>query len=193
MANQSKKCYTYLKELLTNTKNFAKEERKIAISKKEANKIGSLRPTPKVLVSCRGLNGEENALAVAYCGNCSFDPPMLMVGIVPSRYSYQMIKESGCFVVNVTAKEYEETFNYLGSVSRRDEDKLEKMNVKRADGTVVNAPILTDCPVNIECTVVDSIITGSHEMFVGKVEYVHADESLINENGDIDYSKINLL
>ena len=163
------------------------------MEKKVASKINSLQPSPKVLVSCRGLNGEENALAVAYCGNCSFDPPMLMVGIVPSRYSYKMIKESGCFVVNIVDKDYEQVFNYLGSVSKKDEDKLEKMNVKRTNGTVVNAPILTDCPVNIECTIVDSIVTGSHEMFIGKVEYVHADEKYVNEKGDIDYSKINLL
>ncbi|NMC35033.1 MAG: flavin reductase family protein, partial [Veillonellaceae bacterium] len=50
----------------------------------------SLQPTPKVLVSCRGLNGEENVLAVAYCGNCSYAPPMVMVGIVPTRYSYPL-------------------------------------------------------------------------------------------------------
>ena len=161
--------------------------------KKEVNKGGSLQPSPKVLVSCRGLNGEENALAVAYCGNCSYDPPMLMVGIVPSRYSYKMIKESGCFVVNIVEKDYEEVFNYLGSVSKKDEDKLEKMNVKRADGVVVNAPILTDCPVNIECTIVDSIVTGSHEMFIGKVEYVHANEEYVDGEGNIEYSKINLL
>ena len=163
------------------------------MEKREASKINSLQPSPKVLVSCRGLDGEENALAVAYCGNCSFDPPMLMVGIVPSRYSYKMIKESGCFVVNIVDKDYEQVFNYLGSVSKKDEDKLEKMNVKRANGTVVNAPILTDCPVNIECTIVDSIVTGSHEMFIGKVEYVHADEKYVNGKGEIDYSKINFL
>ena len=161
--------------------------------KKEVNKGGSLQPSPKVLVSCRGLNGEENALAVAYCGNCSYDPPMLMVGIVPSRYSYKMIKESGCFVVNIVEKDYEEVFNYLGSVSKKDEDKLEKMNVKRSYGVVVNAPILTDCPVNIECTIVDSIVTGSHEMFIGKVEYVHANEEYVDGEGNIEYSKINLL
>ena len=59
------------------------------------------------------------------------------------------------------------------------------MNVKLQEGKVVNAPILSDCPVNIECTVVDSIMTGSHEMFIGKVEYVHADAKLINEDGTI--------
>ena len=63
-----------------------------------------LQPAPNVLVSCRDGNGKNNALAVAYCCNCSFDPPMVMVGIVPSRYSYAMVKESECFVVNLVPK-----------------------------------------------------------------------------------------
>ena len=161
--------------------------------KKEANKKDSLWPAPRVLVSCRGLNGEDNALAVAYCGNCSYAPPMIMVGIVPTRYSYKMIKESGCFVVNIAEKDYQEVFDYLGSVSKRDADKLKDKNVRIENGKVVNAPILADCPVNIECTVVDSIVTGSHEMFVGKVEYVHANENLLNEDGSIDFSKIQVI
>lgn len=152
-----------------------------------------LQPAPKILVSCKGLNGENNVLAVAYCCNCSYAPPMMMVGIVPSRYSYKMIKESGCFVVNLVSKEYKETFDYLGSHSKRDEDKLAKMNVKMSDGLKINAPILDDCPVNIECKVVDSIVTGSHEMFVGKIEYVHADSKFVDDKGNIDFSSISLL
>ncbi len=163
------------------------------MDKKQAKIKSSLQPSPKVLVSCKGLNGENNALAVAYCCNCSYDPPMVMVGIVPSRYSYRMIKESGCFVVNLVSKEYKETFDYLGSHSKRNEDKLAKMNVKLSEGLKVNAPILVDCPVNIECKVVDSIVTGSHEMFVGKVEYVHADHKLVDPEGDIDFAAINFL
>ena len=137
-------------------------------AKQMAHMKSCLQPTPKVLVSCRGLNGEENVLAVAYCGNCSYAPPMVMVGIVPTRYSYPLIKESGCFVVNLVDKKYKETFDYLGSHSKRDGDKLAAMNVRLQDGRKVNAPILSDCPVNFECTVVDSIVTGSHEMFIGR-------------------------
>jgi flavin reductase (DIM6/NTAB) family NADH-FMN oxidoreductase RutF len=163
------------------------------MSKQQANLRSCLQPSPKVIVSCRGCKGENNALAVAYCCNCSYDPPMVMVGIVPSRYSYRMIKETGCFVVNLVSKEYSEIFNYLGSHSGRDEDKLAKMKVKTGEGVKVNARVLLDCPVNIECRVVDSIITGSHEMFVGKVEYVHADAELLNNKGDIDFSTMSLL
>ena len=163
------------------------------MEKKNANMKSCLKPVPKLMVSCRGLNGENNVLAVEYCCNCSYDPPMVMVGIVPSRYSYKMIKESGCFVVNLVSKEYKDTFDYLGSHSKRDEDKLEKMNVKLSDGIKVNAPILDDCPVNIECRVVDSIVTGSHEMFVGKIEYVHADSKFVDNEGNIDFSSIRFL
>ena len=163
------------------------------MEKCEGKKKSALKPSPDILVSSRALNGEENALAVAYCGNCSFDPPMVMVGIVPSRYSHHMIKESGCFVVNLVAKSYEETYQYLGSTSRRDVDKLVEKNVKTASAKVVNAPILVDCPVNIECTIVDSIMTGSHEMFIGKIEYVHADKDLLKDDGTIDFSKISFL
>lgn len=163
------------------------------MQKREANKKGSLQPMPKVLVSCRGLDGEDNVLAVGYCGNCSYAPPMVMVGIVPTRYSYKMIKESGCFVVNLVAKNYKETFDYMGSNSKKDGDKLEKMSVKLQNAEKINAPILLDCPVNIECSVVDSIVTGSHEMFVGKVEYVHADSNLLDTDGNIDFSKIDFI
>ena len=118
---------------------------------------------------------------------------MVMVGIVPTRYSYRLIKESGCFVVNLVSKDYRQTFDYLGSHSKRDGDKLAAMNVRLEDGKEVDAPILADCPVNIECTVVDSIVTGSHEMFIGKIEYVHADARLVDAEGNIDFSQIALL
>ena len=161
------------------------------MKKLEANKKSCLRPMPKVIISCRDKNGRDNALVVGYCGNCSYAPPMVMVGIVPSRYSYHIIKEAGCFVINLPSSDNQEMYDYLGKVSGRDEDKFKKLKIKTATGKIVNAPILKDCPVNIECTIVDSIMTGSHEMFVGKIEYVHSNEELVDQNGNIDYSKIN--
>lgn len=152
-----------------------------------------LKPMPDILVSCRSKDGEDNALAVRYAGNCSYNPPMIMVGIVPSRHSYNMIKETGVFVVNLVSEDQREQYAYLGSRSGRDEDKLKALGMNVGEGVKVNAPLLLDSPVSIECKVVDSIMTGSHEMFVGKVEYVHAKEDLIKENGSIDYSKIDLL
>jgi flavin reductase (DIM6/NTAB) family NADH-FMN oxidoreductase RutF len=161
---------------------------------KKSTKIQAcLKPMPNTLVSCRGKNGENNALVVAYCFNCSYDPPMVMVGIVPTRYSYKLIKDSGCFVVNLPEKSQKEMFDYLGSHSGADENKLEKIGAVLSEAEKVNAPILSECPVSIECSIVDSIMTGSHEMFVGKIECIHADQEYVKEDGSIDFSKIDLL
>ncbi|MGI6199967.1 MAG: flavin reductase family protein [Christensenellales bacterium] len=161
--------------------------------KKTAAVKPCLTPSPNVLVSCRDGAGRDNALAVAYCCNCSFDPPMIMVGIVPSRFSYPMIKQSGVFVVNLAGKANRELFDYLGSHSGRDGDKLSAIGAAVADADCIDAPLLTDCPVNIECEVVGSITTGSHEMFAGKILKVHADAELVRPDGSIDFGKADLL
>lgn len=161
--------------------------------KKQCNIVSAIQPRPRVLVSCRGTNGENNALAVAYCCNCSYDPPMVMVGIVPSRHSYRMIKETGCFVVNLPSRENKALFDYLGSHSGRDEDKLHKAGARIRNGEKVNAPMLDDCPVNIECTVTGSIVTGSHEMFTAKIECIHADGRFVKDDGSIDFDAVGLL
>ncbi|MFA6807707.1 MAG: flavin reductase family protein [Eubacteriales bacterium] len=153
---------------------------------------GCLKPMPDILVSCRH-DGRDNALAVGFAGNCSISPAMVMVGIVPSRFSYNLIKKSGVFVVNLVTEELREQYGYLGTHSGRDEDKLAKLGMKIGKSVKIDAPILLDCPVSIECTIVNSMLTGTHEMFAAKVEYIHAREDLILDNGSVDYSKINLL
>ncbi|BES65569.1 flavin reductase family protein [Gottschalkiaceae bacterium SANA] len=161
--------------------------------KVEAGKVNALGGMPNVVVSVRDHEGNDNALVVGYCGHCSFDPPMLMVGIVPSRHSYHMIKENGCFVAHLLDASQTELYECCGSKSGKDGDKLKEYGVKMTDGKFVNAGVIDACPVAIECTVVDTIKTGSHEMFIGKIEYVHAEEGVIAENGRVDSSKFNLL
>lgn len=153
---------------------------------------GSLNPMAKVIVTVRDNKGNDNALVVGYCGNCSYAPPMVMIGIVPSRYSYHMIKENGSFVVHLVEKAQKELYEVCGQLSGRDGDKLKNCNAKMSNAKMVNAAILDDCPVAIECTVVDSIVTGSHEMFIGKVECVHAEERVLTD-AKIDVSKMDLI
>lgn len=161
--------------------------------KKQAAIKAVLNPRPPVIVSCTGKDGKDNALVVVYACNCSFDPPMLMVGVTPSRHSHHMIKESGAFVANLASKDNKQAFDYLGSHSGRDGDKLAACGMKVLHGEAVNAPILADCPVSIECSVVGSVMTGSHEMFIGKIERIHADAELVKEDGSIDWGKADLL
>lgn len=163
------------------------------MGKVQGNARSCLQPLPKVIITCRGTDGNSNALSVAYCCNCSYDPPMVMVGIVPSRHSHLMIKETGCFVVNLVSKEQKEAFEYFGTHSGRDEDKLEKMNTSLSEGVKVNVPMLEDSPINIECKVVHSFMTGSHEMFAATIEHVHVDPTMVMEDGTINYAGIDFL
>ena len=101
-----------------------------------------------------------------------------------------MIKENGCFVAHLLDISQKELYECCGTKSGRDGDKLKEHNVRIADGKKVNAGVIEGCPVAIECTVVDSIMTGSHEMFVGKLEYVSCNKNIANENGAIMFSKI---
>ena len=163
------------------------------MKKKVQNTALCVQPIPKALVSCRDRQGRNNALVVGFAANASLDPAMVMIGIVPSRYSHHMVKESGCFVINLPKKGYEKEYGYLGSKSGRDEDKFAVMDIQWEDAEYVDAPILTDCPVSIECSVIESIMPGTHELFIGKVEALHVDEEYLDDTGTILWDMINLM
>ena len=90
-------------------------------------------------------------------------------------------------------KGYEKEYNYLGSKSGQDEDKFAAMNIQWTDAEYVNAPLLTDYPVSIECSVVESTQPGTHELFIGKVEAVHVQEEYLDEKGNILWDKMDLM
>ena len=140
-----------------------------------------------------GQRGQNNALVVGFVANVSVDPAMVMIGIMPSRYSHHIVKESGCFVINFPKKSFKKEYAYLGSKSGRDGDKFSVLNLKWEDAKYVNAPVLTDCPVSIECSVVESTMPGTHELFIGKVESVNVDEEYIGTDGSILWDKMDLI
>ena len=153
----------------------------------------TVNPHPSTIVSCRDRDGRNNALAVGFIANVSFDPVMVMIGIVPARHSWHIVKETGCFVVNLPPKSFKKEFQYLGTVSGRDEDKFKALGLEWENGSVVDAPLLSACPVSIECTVAERIKPGSHELFVGRVEAVHVDERFIDKDGNILWSEMDLI
>lgn len=163
------------------------------MKKLASNTVLCVQPLPQTIVSCRDKDGKNNALVVGFVANVSLDPVMVMVGITPTRYSHHIVKESGCFVINFPKKSYKKEYGYLGSASGRDEDKFAKAGIKWEDTTYVDAPILTDCPVSIECSVVDSTMPGTHELFIGKVEAIHVDEEYLDANGNILWDKMDLM
>lgn len=163
------------------------------MKKSAENKVLCMQPVPQTIVSCRGKDGHNNALVVGFAANASLDPAMVIVGITPERFSHHLVKESGCFVINLPKKSFKKEYGYLGSKSGRDGDKFEALGLKWENGTSVDAPILTDCPVNIECRVIQSIQPGTHELFVATVETVHVDEEYLDDKGNILWGKMDLM
>lgn len=161
--------------------------------KKEGKKNLAMQPIPAVIVSCRDKNGRNNALVVGFTANVSLEPEMIMVGIMPERFSHHMVKESGNFVINFPKKSFKKEYNFLDSRSGRDLDKFAALNLQWTDAEIIDAPILTDCPVNIECKVIESIKPGTHELFIGKVEKVHVDEEFLGKDGKILWDKMDLM
>ena len=154
------------------------------------NTVLCMQPVPQTIVSCRDKDGRNNALVVGFTANVSLDPVMIMAGIVPSRYSHHMVKETESFVINLPKKSFQKEYDYLGSHSGRDEDKFAALDLKWENAKYVNAPILTDCPVSIECAVVESTMPGTHELFIGKVQAVHVDKEYLDANGNILWDKM---
>lgn len=149
------------------------------------NGVSAAMPSANAIVNTRGADGFDNALIVGYACNCSYDPPMVMVGIVPSRYSHELITDNPNFVVQFARTDQREDWKYLGRNSGRDENKLEALDLTVRDADEVNAPIIEDFPIAIECEVVDSIKTGSHEMFVGEIKAIHAADDFIDDDGNL--------
>lgn len=141
-------------------------------------------PLPAVMVSVGDKQGESNILTVAWTGTVCTNPAMLYISVRPERYSYHMIKETGEFVVNLTTEKLVEATDYCGVRSGKDVDKWKEMNLTRGESSVlVYAPIIEECPVNIECKVTEIKELGSHHMFIAMVEAVQVSEEYMDEKG----------
>lgn len=142
-----------------------------------------LYPLPAVLVSVAGKNGEKNVFTVAWTGTICSDPAMVSISVRPERYSYQMLCETGEFVINLTTEELAFATDYCGVTSGRDVDKFEKTKLTAIDAKVVKAPRIKESPVHIECQVTERIPLGTHDMFLAKVVAVSVDDRYMDEKG----------
>ncbi len=147
-----------------------------------------LYPLPAVLVTCRDKQGNDNVLTIAWTGTICSDPAMLYISVRPERYSYPMIRETGEFIVNLTTEELLKATDYCGVRSGRDEDKFRAAGLTKGEAQQVNAPIIMESPVNIECKVKEIVPLGSHDMFIAEVVNVQVSDEYMNENGTFDLS-----
>lgn len=142
-----------------------------------------LYPLPAVLVTVRDSKGKDNMITVAWTGTVCTNPPMLYISVRPERYSYQALKETGEFVVNLTTASMTKAVDYCGVRSGRDVDKFAAVGLQKGEAVKVNVAVIEDSPVNIECRVREEIALGSHNMFLADVVHVAVDDRYMDEKG----------
>lgn len=152
-----------------------------------------LNPVPAVMVSVSDGNGKNNIITVAWAGTICTNPPMLSISVRPERYSYEMIKSTKEFVVNLTTKGLVRACDYCGVTSGRDVDKFEKMKLTPIKLPNVSVPGIKESPVNIECRVKKIEELGSHTMFIADVVGVTVDDEYMDEKGKFNINDTGLV
>ena len=149
-------------------------------------------PIPAVMVSCGDFE-KANIITVAWTGILNTDPAMVYISVRPNRYSYNIIKNQGEFVINLTTKDLAKATDWCGCRSGEKYDKFKEMNLTKEKANFVKCPLIKESPVSIECKVKEIRELGSHHMFVADVLSIDADEKFIDENGAFDISKCDLI
>ena len=141
-----------------------------------------LYPLPAVMVSVTDGMGNDNIITVAWAGTVCTNPPMVSISVRPSRFSYEMIRKTREFVINLTTEKLAFATDYCGVRSGRDVDKFKEMNLTKEKADFVKAPMIGEAPVSIECRVKEIKELGSHHMFLADVLAVHAEDGFIDKN-----------
>ena len=151
-----------------------------------------LYPLPAVMVSCARPGERPNIITIAWTGTICSSPAMVSISVRPERYSYDIIKETGEFVINLTTERLVRAADFCGVRSGRDVDKFQEMHLTAGKASVVQAPVILESPVNIECRVEQILELGSHHMFLARVEAVDIDSRFLSENGRFELNKSGL-
>lgn len=164
------------------------------MSKIEFKKPGNfVYPVPAVLVSCAGADGNKNIITVAWTGTVCSDPPMVYISVRKERFSYDIIKESGEFVINLPDEKLAHALDYCGCTTGAKVDKFKECALTAEESSKVSIPSIAESPVAIECKVKDIIPLGTHDMFLAEVLAVRVDDRYIDEKGAFHMDDVKLI
>lgn len=151
-----------------------------------------LHPKMTVLVTSEDENGKTNIITVAWAMPTSSDPPLLAISVGKQKYSNNLIRDSGEFVVNVPEKSLLDEVKFCGSRSGSSVDKFKESGLTRRKSKKLDTPGIDECPVSLECSLFKEFETGDHTIFVGKVEANSVDEEIFDEvSGNLDMDEFN--
>ena len=151
-----------------------------------------LAPLPVVMVSC-GTTEKPNIITIAWTGILASEPPKTYVSVRKERFSYDMIKNSGEFVINLVNAELVKSADYCGVASGRNVDKFDTCRLTPKKAFKLDCPIIEESPLSLECKVSDIIPLGSHDMFIADIVSVDVEESLIDAKGRLDLNSAELV
>lgn len=152
-----------------------------------------LYPLPAVMVSCQRPGEKPNIITVAWTGTVCSSPAMVSISVRPERYSYNIIRETGEFVINLTTEKLVRATDFCGVRSGRDVDKFSMMHLTAGEALHVAAPLIEESPVNIECRTTQILELGSHHMFVAEVLGVDVDGQYMDAKGKFDLNRAGLM
>jgi flavin reductase (DIM6/NTAB) family NADH-FMN oxidoreductase RutF len=148
-----------------------------------------LAPAPLLLLSCVGEDGSTNIMTTSWVGVACQTPPIVSLAIRAERFSYGLIRETGEFILNIPPASLIRAADFCGVVSGRDISKFAETGLTPVPGLKVRAPLIKECPVNLECVVRNSLVLGSHVLFLAEVVAMHADDAVV-ENGSVIMGRV---
>jgi len=148
-------------------------------------------PRPAMLVGAM-VNGKPNFITIGGGGLADGEPPMISLPIRHHQYTLQGIMENRAFSINYPSVEQVKETDFCGMVSGRNVDKVAVCKFNIFYGKVEKAPLIEQCPVNLECTLMHTLNLGSHMLVIGQVEECHVNEDCLTD-GKPDARKINAM
>ena len=149
-------------------------------------------PLPAVMVSCGDMKN-SNIITVAWTGIINTNPAMCYISVRPERFSHELIKKNGEFVINLTTKELARATDWCGVKSGRDFDKFKEMGLTKEKAIIVKSPMIAESPISVECKVDKIVPLGSHDMITAKIVAINVSDKFVNEKGAFDISKCDLM
>ncbi len=161
--------------------------------KKQKWKAGNMvYPIPAAMISCGDLE-RTNIVTVGWTGTICTNPAMTYISLRPSRFSYNIIKETGYFVINLTTRDLAYATDYCGVKSGRDYDKFKEMGLTPIWDEDTKCPMIGESPVSIVCEVTEIKELGSHDMFIAKVLNIYVNEEFMDEKGKFHLNDSDLI
>ena len=156
------------------------------MAKRRVDPFRSVYPTPSALVTAVSGDGRPNIIALGEVFNVSLRrPPIVGISVRKATYSHGLICASREFTINFPTSSMVRQTEICGTTSGRDTDKFAAAGLTSTPATAVRPPLIAECPVSLECRVLDIQERGDHDLFLAEVLAAHADEALLDDAGRV--------